>query len=83
MDTLEKTPLEIQQDLLADYRKCEAAIIGGAQEYTIGSGATARRLVRPPIAEIHKAIATIEARIVALTPGPATRRGIIYLRPRY
>ena len=81
MSTPEKTELEVQRELLASYRECELAIISGAQEYTVGAGSTQRRLVRPKIEEIHRAIATIEARIVSLTPSRATRRGIVYARP--
>jgi hypothetical protein len=77
----ELTPLEVQKKLLEDYRSCELAIISGAQEYTIGSGATARRLVRPKLEDIARAITAIEGRIAQLTPGPQARRGILYARP--
>lgn len=81
--TTEKTDLEIQRELLTAYRDCELAILTGAQEYTIGSGSTARRLVRANLPDIQKAIALIEVRIANLVAPPAaTRRGPVYLRPR-
>jgi hypothetical protein len=79
--TPELTPLEDAQARLADYRACELAIIGGAQEYTIGSGQTARRLVRPRLEDVRAVIAEIKAEITGLTPSPFARRRVTYLRP--
>lgn len=82
MSLIDPTPLELAQARLTAYQKAQASIIGGAQEYTIGSGATARRLTRANLAEVNDAIKAVQDEIVGLTAAPAARRGrVAYLRP--
>jgi hypothetical protein len=85
MSILEPTPLELAKSRRDEYRKAEAAILGGAQEYTIGSGATARRIRRAELADIVASITAIDAQILQLDAAAvpaARRRRVMYLRPR-
>lgn len=74
------TESELQQlrDRRTAYIAAETAIIGGAQEYTIGQGSTARRVRRADLSEIRAAIVAIDAQLAVGTP---RRRGPFYLRP--
>lgn len=49
------------QERLALYKKAEAAILEGAQEYYIGK----RRIMRANLAEVQKGIADLELRIAS------------------
>jgi hypothetical protein len=53
------TRLETLQARLQQYLDCEAAILGGAQEYSIGS----RRLTRADLAEVVEMIKYLEREI--------------------
>lgn len=64
---------------LAAYLSAETAILSGAQEYTIGQGSTARRVVRADLEQIRTVIAEIRAEISVLS-GACNRR-VLYLRP--
>lgn len=74
------TEVELQTRLTA-YLNAEAAILGGAQEYTIGNGSTARRLVRAELETIQRVIKEIRAELTALTAITTRARRVIYLRP--
>lgn len=65
---------------LAAYLSAEAAILAGAQEYTVGAGSTARRLTRANLGEVQQAIKEIRAELGVLQGARAGRR-ITYLRP--
>ena len=73
------TELELQTRLTA-YLTAEAAILGGAQEYTIGQGSTARRVVRADLEQIRGAIKEIRAEILVAQTITTPRR-VLYLRP--
>lgn len=47
----------------------------------LGSGPTARKLVRADLAEVRKAVADLDIQIQAAQPAPQRARRIIYLRP--
>lgn len=53
------TRLEMLRSRLQQYLDCEAAILSGAQEYTLGS----RRLTRANLAEISEMIQYLEREI--------------------
>lgn len=73
------TELEAQTRLTA-YLSAEAAILGGAQEYTIGNGSTARKLRRADLEQIRAGIA--EARLdLSAIQAAANPRRVLYLRP--
>lgn len=55
--------LETLQSRLLQYMDCEAAILSGAQEYTIGT----RRLARANLTEISKMIKYLEKEVAAET----------------
>lgn len=74
------TEVELQTRLTA-YLNAEAAILSGAQEYTIGNGSTARRLVRAELETIQRVIKEIRAELTALTAITTRARRPIYLRP--
>ncbi|CAN5858379.1 hypothetical protein BH11PSE13_BH11PSE13_12250 [soil metagenome] len=73
------TTVELQTRLTA-YLNAEAAILQ-AQDYTVGQGATARRLTRADLAEVRKAITDIRAEISQLNVIETRARRVIYLRP--
>lgn len=74
------TEVELQTRLTA-YLNAEAAILSGAQEYTIGNGSTARRLVRAELETIQRVIKEIRAELTALTAITTRARRVVYLRP--
>lgn len=53
--------LEILEGRLQQYIDCEAAILSGAQEYTIGT----RRLARADLSEISKMIRYLENEVAS------------------
>ena len=71
-------------ELLEDKAKYRAARDKAlqAQEYSMGSGGTARRLVRSPLGEIEAKLEKLNAQIDAHPDNPArTRRRVYTLRP--
>lgn len=73
------TEAELRARLLL-YMNAEAAILSGAQEYTIGQGSTARKVRRADLEQIRSEIASINAQIDVIAPVVA-RRPTFYLRP--
>lgn len=73
------TEAELRARLLL-YMNAEAAILSGAQEYTIGQGSTARKVRRADLEQIRAEIASINAQIEVIAPAVA-RRPTFYLRP--
>lgn len=65
---------------LAQYLAAEAAILK-SQEYTVGQGSTARRLVRADLAEVRRAISDLQAQLATAVAGQQRTRRMIYLRP--
>ena len=79
-NTRNEARLETYKTRLELYYKAEAAILEGAQSYTIGS----RTLTRADLAEIRKMITTLEAgvdELESLTSG-GSRRKCIRIIPR-
>jgi len=72
--------LEELQARRTAYLAAELSILRG-QEYTLGSGPTARKLVRADLAEVRKAISDLDIQIQAAQPAPQRGRRITYLRP--
>lgn len=72
--------LEQLQARLDGYLAAEAAILK-SQEYTMGSGATARKLVRADLPAVQAGIVDLQAQILAAQPAAARPRRISYLRP--
>jgi len=70
--------LEELNTRLAAYLAAETKILQ-AQEYTIGQGATARRLTRADLGEIRAEIKSLRVEIEA--KAPASRRRVLYARP--
>jgi hypothetical protein len=74
------TRLEVLKNRLQQYLDCEAAILSGAQEYSIGS----RRLTRADLSEIAEMIRYLE-REIANEEAKANGRGrnrVIGIIPR-
>jgi endonuclease/exonuclease/phosphatase family metal-dependent hydrolase len=65
---------------LSNYLAAEAAILSGAQEYTIGNGSTARKVRRADLEQIRAGIAEARIDLVAIQSANQPRR-ILYLRP--
>jgi hypothetical protein len=74
------TELELQTRLTA-YLAAEGAILGGAQEYTIGQGSTARRVVRADLEQIRAGIKETRADLLALQNLASGTRRLRYVRP--
>ncbi|CAN5650868.1 hypothetical protein BH10PSE18_BH10PSE18_15170 [soil metagenome] len=72
--------LEELQVRRAAYIAAELSILR-SQEYTLGSGPTARKLVRADLAEVRKAITDLDIQIQAAQPAPQRARRITYVRP--
>ena len=72
--------LQELQTRRAAYAAAELAILR-SQEYTIGAGSTARKLVRADLAEVRSAIADLDLQIQSAQPAAQRPRRIIYLRP--
>lgn len=68
------------QARLDAYLAAEIAILK-AQDYTIGQGATARRLTRANLAEVQKGIADARAEMAQLDSMAGRPRRVVYLRP--
>lgn len=68
------------QARLDAYLAAEAKILRN-QEYTIGDGATARRLRRADLVEVRQAIKDLQAEIATLDARAAGARRVIYPRP--
>lgn len=73
------TETELRARLLL-YMNAEAAILSGAQEYTIGQGSTARKVRRADLEQIRAEIASINGQLDVIAPTTA-RRPTFYLRP--
>ena len=78
--TMKQERLKVYKDRLALYYKAEAAILEGAQSYTIGS----RHLTRADLAEIRKMINNLEDGVDELEAevSGGSRRKCIRVIPR-
>ena len=68
------------QARLDAYLAAEIAILK-AQDYTVGQGATARKLTRANLAEVQKGITDTRAEIAQLDSTTRRTRRVMYLRP--
>lgn len=73
------TEAELRARLLR-YMNAEAAILDGAQEYTIGQGSTARKVRRADLEQIRAEIKSMNDQLDVIAPAVA-RRPTFYLRP--
>jgi hypothetical protein len=68
------------QSRLDAYVAAEAKILRN-QEYTIGDGATARRLRRADLAEVRQAIKDLQTELARMDAQSAGTRRVYYARP--
>jgi hypothetical protein len=73
------TPMELAQQRLQNYLAAETRILE-SQEYSVGSGGTARRNVRAELEQVQAGIKEVRDEIERLTVAQSGRR-IKYLRP--
>jgi hypothetical protein len=72
--------LAIATSRLTDYLAAEKAITTGAQEYTVGQGTTARRLVRADLEQVRGAIKVLQDEVAFLSTAASRARRIVYIR---